>query len=76
MRIGKPRHDPDKPQNSIAGFCTRYEKYANGGCYCEQGDSNDAKTCKGNPHNCIKTKYKRAASRSDKQINDGVFRRR
>ena len=34
------------------------------------------KICKGNPHNCVKTKYHRAASRSDKQINDDVLRRR
>ena len=39
---------------------------------CEQGNSADAKICKGNPHNCVKTKYHRATSRSNKQIIDGV----
>ena len=76
MSKGKARWYPDKPQNNRQIPCPRYEEYPNGVCYCEQGDSNDAKICKGNPHNCVKTKYHRAASRSDKQINDGVFRRR
>ena len=76
MSKGKVRWYPDKPQNNRQIPCPRYEEYFNGGCYCEQGDSNDAKICKGNPHNCVKTKYHRAASRSDKQINDGVFKRR
>ena len=76
MSKGKARWYPDKPKNNRQMPCPRYEEYSNGCCYCEQGDSNDAKICKGNPHNCVKTKYHRAASRSDKQINDDVFRRR
>lgn len=30
----------------------------------------DADVCKGNPHNCVKTKYHRMASMSDKQKNE------
>lgn len=72
MAKGKPRRYPDKPQNNFSIPCLRYEKYSNGLCYCEQGSSNDAKVCKGNPHNCVKTKYHRAASRSNKQIIDDI----
>jgi hypothetical protein len=72
MSKGKPRWYPDKPQNNMSIPCTRFEDHGNGNYYCEQGTSDDAKTCKGNPHNCVKTKYHRAASRSNKQIIDGV----
>lgn len=76
MGKNKPRHNPDKPQNKYGDFCQRYEEYSYGGCYCVQGDSNDAKVCGGNLHNCIKTKFKRAASRSDAQIKNGDFSRK
>ena len=76
MSKRKPRWYPDKPQNNMKIPCPRYEEYSTGGCYCHGGDSNDAKICKGNPHNCVKTLYHRAASRSNKQINDDVFKRR
>ena len=76
MSKGKPRWYPDKPQNNKQNPCPRYEEYSSGGCYCEGGSVGDAEICKGNPHNCMKTLYHRAASRSDKQINDDVFRRR
>lgn len=77
MGKGKPRHNPDKPQNKIGDRCTYYETYSfSSSVYCEGGCSADAETCKGNPHNCIKTFYKRAASRSDKQKLNGVFRRK
>ena len=76
MSKGKARWYPDKPQNNRQIPCSRYEEYKSGGCYCHGGCSKDAEICKGNPHNCVKTKYHRAASRSDKKINDGVFRRR
>ena len=74
MGKGKPRHNPDKPQNKYGGFCTRYETYNDAPPYCEGGCCDDAKTCKGNPHNCIKTYYRRAASRSNKQINNGNYK--
>lgn len=76
MSKNKPRWYPDKPQNNMPLVCSRYEEYANGMCYCHGGNFNDAETCNGNPHNCVKTLYRRAASRSDKQINDGVFKNR
>jgi hypothetical protein len=76
MGKNKPRWYPDKPQNNMPIHCPRYEEYSFGGCYCHGGGVYDAETCKGNPHNCIKTKYHRAASRSNKQINDDVFKRR
>ena len=72
MGKGKPRWNPDKPQNNKSPRCPRYEEYNNGLCYCHGGHVKDAYTCKGNPHNCVKTKYHRAASRSNKQIIDGV----
>ena len=51
MSKGKARWCPDKPQNNRQIPCSRYEEYSNGGYYCEQGDSNDAKIRKSNPHN-------------------------
>ena len=72
MGKGKPRLYPDKPQNNYPLVCSRYEDHGNGVYYCEQ-DVGDARVCKGNPHNCVKTKYRRLASRSNKQINDGVI---
>ena len=76
MGKNKPRWYPDKPQNNKQIPCLRYEEYSDGNCYCYGGGVYDADICKGNPHNCIKTKYHRAASRSDKQINDGIFKSR
>ena len=76
MGKNRPRRYPNKPQNNKQNPCPRYEEYSNGNCYCEGGSVSDAYICKGNPHNCVKTKYHRAASRSDKQIENGVFRRR
>lgn len=70
-----PRHNPDKKQNKMGNFCQYYEEYISRGCYCEGGSFGAAKVCQGNPHNCIKTMYRRAASRSNKQINNGDFKR-
>lgn len=72
MAKGKPRWHPNKPQNNKKIPCQRYEEYSNGIRHCEQGNSADAKICKGNPHNCVKTKYHRAANRSNEQIINGV----
>lgn len=74
MGKNRTRHNPDKRQNRIGDFCQYYEEYASGYAVCE-GHVGDAKVCKGNPHNCIKTLYKRAASRSNTQINNGDFKR-
>ena len=69
MSKGKPRWYPDKLQNNKKIPCPLYEKSIDGTCYCEHGSSvTDTKVCKGNPHNCIKTQYHKAASRSNQQI--------
>ena len=60
MSKGKPRHNPDKKQNKYGGFCSYYEVYPNGTACCEVLYG-DAKICKGNPHNCVKCKYKKLA---------------
>ena len=71
MSKGKSRWYPYKPQNNKPQRCYRYEELNNGLCYCHGGHVKDAYTCKGNPHNCIKTKYRRSASRSNIQIING-----
>ena len=75
MGKGKPRHNPDKPANKRGGFCKAYEEFSDGSCNCSYPSPHsckEASVCKGNPHNCIKTKYRRAASRSDIQKINGV----
>ena len=42
MGKGKPRHNPDKPQNNRVYPCPRYEEYSWGGCYCHGGDNKDS----------------------------------
>ena len=73
MSKGKPRHNPDKPQNKIGCWCAYYEEHEgiNGvfSC-CERGW--DTTKCKGNPHNCVKVIYQTLASRSDVQKNNGI----
>ena len=61
MGKGKPRHNPDKPQNNYPTRCPYYDS-CNGVVYCEGGYTGAAKVCKGNRHNCIKTKYHLVAS--------------
>ena len=71
MKAGKPRHNPEKPQNKYGKICQYYEEYKNGSFACEIGYG-DINICKGNGHNCVKIKYKKLACRSDKQkIEDG-----
>lgn len=60
MGKGKPRQNPDKPQNRIGGFCS----------YFDECLGVETSICKGNPHNCVKTKYHKMASMSDKQKNE------
>lgn len=62
MSKGKPRHNPDKPQNRLGSFCSYYEGI---GKYCEA--LRDTTKRDGNPHNCCKVSYQIAASRSDKR---------
>ena len=77
MGKGKPRHNPDKLQNKMGGKCPYYETYSWGAPpYCESGNCDDAKKCKGNPHNCVKTFYVRLASRSDVQKQNGDYKRK
>ncbi len=81
MGKGKPRHNPNKYQNKYGGRCPLFESFTpdskNGAIslvHCECGSIEDAKVCKGNKHNCVKTYLHREASKSDAQkIND--FRR-
>lgn len=74
MDKDKPRHNPDKKQNKMGDFCQYYEEYDSRHVAYE-GNAGNAKVCQGNPYNCVKTFYKRAAIRSNKQINNGNFKR-
>jgi len=67
MSKGKPRYNPDKPQNRLGGNCSYYEESPSSSPCCENSFVADVSICKGNPHNCIKIKYKKLACRSDKQ---------
>lgn len=61
----KPRHEPHKPQNKYGDWC-QYAETSKGNLICERGYG-DTSICKGNRHNCVKTKYHKLACRSDKQ---------
>ena len=61
MKKGKPRTNPDKPQNNKVNPCPYYEEHE-GFTICEGGYTNASTICKGNPHNCVKTLYHREAS--------------
>lgn len=68
MGKGKPRHNPDKPQNNLGKLCKWAETYPHTDyIYCERGYS--AYYCKGDPHKCNKAWFKSLARRSDKQKN-------
>ena len=71
MSKGKPRHNPDKKQNKYGDWCSVCD-----GLTCHAGTEQDFKTCRGNRHNCIKTFYKRLASRSNKQYLNGDYKPR
>lgn len=62
MGKNKPRHNPDKPQNNKSFPCPYFESDNKGNKWCEGGFSRAAYTCEGNPHNCVKAQYHRAAS--------------
>ncbi|MFW6002649.1 MAG: hypothetical protein ACOCQD_04850 [archaeon] len=68
MGKGKPRHNPDKPQNKFNKYCIwcHYDPEGNAR-YCERpicGDGiMDINKCKGNTHNCKKVTYKVEAIR-------------
>lgn len=59
IRKNKPRHNIYKRQNRMGNICG----YTFGEpLRCMYGDN--IKICKGNPHNCIKVKYKKEAIRN------------
>ena len=66
MGKGKPRHNPNKPQNKYGAKCPMLEAItqSDGTSYvhCECGTLTDVKVCKGNKHNCVKTYLHREAS--------------
>lgn len=79
MGKGKPRHNPNKPQNKYGSKCGYLEEFPQPDgtviLYCHFGGGNspknNIKNCKGNMHNCIKTFLHRQASKSDtRKIND------
>lgn len=69
MGKGKPRHNPNKPQNKTGKWCSYYEGYDDIH-WCELGY--DITKCNGILHNCCKVKYQILASRSDTQKNNDV----
>lgn len=73
MGKGKPRHNPDKPQNKLGKMCGWAETYPHTDyIYCEHGYN--AEFCKGDPHLCKKAWYRSQASRSNRRKNlDGTY---
>ena len=79
MGKGKPRHNPDKPQNKRGTTCRFAEmipSFPKEGqhvyIHCEAG--HDATFCKGNPHMCKKAQYRNMAGQSDRRKNlDGIY---
>lgn len=69
MGKNKQRHNLNKPQNQYGNWCSYAEKLKDGSLTCECGYG-DANICKGDRHNCIKTKYHKLASMSDRQKNE------
>lgn len=72
MAKGKPRHNPDKPQNKYGSRCPYAEEMIWGGFHCEAMLPGNPSTriCNGNRHNCVKTLYRWQASRSDGKKNN------
>lgn len=70
MGKGKPRHNPEKKQNKYGFWCQACDKIGNV-LTCEMYGTRAAQICKGNPHNCVKVKYHKEATKSDiRKIND------
>jgi hypothetical protein len=70
----KPRHNPNKPQNTMGGDydCKYYDLHSDGHEFCHdhwntwwKTDENNKLICKGNHHNCLKQRYKYLASLSE-----------
>lgn len=64
MSKGKPRHNPDKPQNKMGTWCRFAEQipsFPKDGqdayIHCEAGFDGHTGVCKGNPHKCKKAEY-------------------
>lgn len=72
MGKGKPRKNPNKPQNRYRDFCQYYEESGGEHGHCEAllTNGNPTVICKGNPHNCCKVKYSEMARKNGKQYND------
>ena len=65
MSKGKPRHNPNKPANSMNPHCPYYEIIDNKG-YCSGIHTGNVPTnpkCEGNVHNCVKVQYQQLAIR-------------
>ena len=77
MGKGKPRHNPDKPQNKFVepmrSLCAWAEEIHISDdrtiIHCERGYDELTKFCKGNPHLCKKARYQNLAQRSDRRKN-------
>lgn len=87
MSKGKPRHNPDKPQNNYGGDyeCENFEQrgdiewchdegqavHQNGWIEWKKSDNNKLRCC-GNAHNCMKIKLQWLASLSEKEKNKKI----
>lgn len=58
MGKGKPRHNPHKRANYKGEICSNYEEFMGEFICCEGPNFGRCDKCQGNPHNCIKQKYK------------------
>lgn len=71
MGKGKPRHNPNKPQNKYGNVCKCY--LSDGGYYCptfRKSMKDIIDICHLNPHNCSKVKYRLCASAKNKDNKD------
>lgn len=85
MGKGKPRHNPDKPQNQYGGDyeCEAFDEYHDGVEFCHQTEwnhwnryvewwkrnNNGELECKGNRHKCNKMRLQWLASLTEKERN-------
>jgi len=73
MSKGKPRHNPNKPENLKGDWCGACDVISDDegnvlDMNCEYGENTHIFL--GNPHNCLKTELTKLASLSDKQKNE------
>lgn len=74
MGKGKPRHDPNKRQNRMGGWCSHCEDI-NGKLWCPYGGRRATDICGGNPHMCKKVTLRRYARLIECQKIDGSLPR-